>query len=183
MRDALQQQRPAAGARGVDVAADRAPQRGHVGAVDDLALEPVRGHDVAHALHLRVCAARRELGDAVVLADEDQRQVPERGEIDGLVEVPGLDRPVAEEGDRNLVRAAQLGGERIARGQRQIAADDAGRAHQAVGAIDEVHRSAEPLAEPGTTAHQLGHHRLHRSSLGERVPVRPVSAVDAVVGP
>ena len=78
-------------------------------AVHGLALELVRRHDVGDARDLGVRRARRELGEAVVLADEDQRQLPQRRQVDGLVEVAGLDGAVAEEhhGDRSAPRSRQ----------------------------------------------------------------------------
>ena len=48
--------------------------------------------------------------------------------------------------------------------------------------IDQVHRAAEAAAETARAAHQLGHHAGGRSTLGERVPVRAMVAVDGVVG-
>jgi hypothetical protein len=50
-----------------------------------------------------VRGARRELGEAVVLADEHERERPERSEVHGLVEHARLHGAVAEEGDGNRV--------------------------------------------------------------------------------
>ena len=49
---------------------------------------------------------RRELGVPVVLAEEDHRQLPHRGEVDRLVEGAVRDRAVAEERDRDACRRA-----------------------------------------------------------------------------
>ena len=59
--------------------------------------------------------------------------------------------------------------------------DDTRRAHEAVLGVDQVHRPAEPPAEPGVAAHQLGHRALERGALRDRVPVRAVPRVDGVV--
>ena len=105
--EALQQERPAARARRGEVGPERLAHREDVVAVDGRALDPVGRHDVAHALDHGVRRARRELREAVVLAHEDERQLPERREVDGLVEVPGLHGTVAEEDDGHGVLAAQ----------------------------------------------------------------------------
>ena len=79
------------------------------------------------------------------------------------------------------VGAVDARGERVAERERQVAADDAGRAEEAVLEVDEVHRAAEALAEPVGAPHQLGHHALERRALRDRVTVGAVPAVDAVV--
>ena len=76
VRQALEQHRALAGARAGEEAAERLAHRQDVVAVHRLAVEPVRRDDVAHALDFRVRRARRELGEAVVLADENDRQLP-----------------------------------------------------------------------------------------------------------
>ena len=112
---ALEQERAAARARRGEVAAEGVPHGDDVVAVDGVALDVVGRDDVADPLDVRVRRARRELREAVVLAHQDQRQLPERREVDRLVEVPGLHGAVAEEHDRDRVVAAQPRRERAAR--------------------------------------------------------------------
>ena len=88
---------------------------------------------------------------------------------------------VSEEDDRDRVVAAQPRGERAAERDRDGAADDAGRAHEAVLGVDDVHRPAEPAAEPGVASHQLRHQTVERRALRDRVPVRSVARVHGVV--
>src|ERR1019366_8957267 len=126
--------------------------------------------------------ARRELREAVVLADEDHGQPPQRGEVDRLVEMTRLNRSVTEEDDRDLLATAQPRRERAAERQRDVAADDARGAHQAVRDVDEVHRPTEAAAETVAPSHQLGHHPPKRRPLGDRMPVRTMAAVDRVIG-
>ena len=46
--------------------------------------------------------AKRHLGGVlIVLADEENRQIPDRGHVEAFVERPIVDRPIAEEGDGN----------------------------------------------------------------------------------
>ena len=68
---------------------------------------------------------RRAHGIAVVLDDEDDRQLPERGHVEGLVDLALVGRAIAEIGDRHMVVAAILVGEGEARAQRHLRADDA----------------------------------------------------------
>ena len=93
----------------------------------------------------------------------------------------GLHRAVAEEDDRDRVVAAQPRRERAPERDRDVPADDAGRAHEAVLDVDEVHRAAEPAAEPVVAPHQLREHAVERRALRDRMPVRPVPRVDGVV--
>ena len=94
--------------------------------------------------------------------------------------MPGLDRAVAEEHDRDRIVPSQPRGERAPERDRDVAADDAGRAHEPVLDVDEVHRAAEPTAEPAVAPHQLGHRALERRALRDRVAVRAVARVDGV---
>ena len=183
VRQALEEERAAAGARRLEVASERVPHGDDVVPVDGVALDLVGRDHVAHALDVRVRRARRELREAVVLADEDERQLPERREVDGLVEVAGLHRAVAEEDDRDRVLALLPRGQGTSERERDVAADDAGRAHEAVLHVDEVHRAAEPAAQPAVAPHQLGHRPLQRRALRDRVTVRAVPGVDGVVVP
>src|SRR6185437_12218081 len=124
---------------------------------------------------------RRELGEAVVLADEDRRQPPEGGDVHRLDEDPALDGAVAEEDDRDRIRHGEPCGERRAEREWNVAADHAGRAEEPVLAVDQMHRPAEPSAEAGVAAHQLRHHRPHWRALRQRVSVGAVPGVDDVV--
>ena len=97
------------------------------------------------------------------------------------MEVARLDGAVAEQHDRDPIGATQPRRQRVAERERDVPADDAGRAEQTVLGVDQVHRAAEPAAEAVDSTHQLGHHPLKRRALGDRVPVRAVAGVDDVV--
>ena len=62
---------------------------------------------------------RGRLGVAVVLADEDDRQLPDRGQVERLVEGALVGGAVAEEADRDTAGAARLGGQRRAGRERR----------------------------------------------------------------
>ena len=87
--------------------AHRGRGRDDVVAVDRDVVDAVAGGALLE--RRRVLGRRgRELGVAVVLAEEDHRQLPHRGEVDRFVERAVRDRAVAEERDRDaaVVRAA-----------------------------------------------------------------------------
>jgi hypothetical protein len=182
MGQTLEQHRPFARPHRGQKAAERLPDRAGVVSVDGLAVHHVGGDDVADPLDLGVGRAWGELSEAVVLADEDQRQLPERRQVDRLVEITGLHRAVAEEDDGDDVAAADPIGKGGAERQRDVAADHAGGPHQPMLGVDDVHRAAEPVAEPLVAAHQLGQQTIEGGALGDRVSVRAVPAVDGIVG-
>src|SRR5580765_4206385 len=131
MSQALEEERPLAATRlreepgaGLADGADVVP-------VHRQPLEPVRCDDVRDALDRRVRRARRELREAVVLADEDRGQPPEGREVDRLDEDPALDGAVAEEHNGYPIASGQPGGEGASKRERDVAADDAGRAEEA----------------------------------------------------
>ena len=92
-----------------------------------------------------------------------------------------LHRAVAEEHHRDRVVTAQPCGEGAPERDRDVAADDAGRAEEAVLRVDDVHRSAEALAQAGFAPHQLGQQPVERRALRDRVTVGPVPGVHRVV--
>ena len=127
----LDERRPVAGARPGDRLADRRVDREDVVAVDRHGRDAVDAGVVGEVLHLRVGGERRELGVAVVLAEEHDRQPPEARDVQGLVEGAGLAGPVAEEDDRHAIRRFQRGGPGVTQREWQIARDDPGRRHEA----------------------------------------------------
>ena len=88
---------------------DRLADDDDVVAVDDAGGDVVGGRSVCCRVVDRGDGVdRRVLHVEVVLADEQDRQLPDRGEIERLVERPDVRRTVTEEGDGDLVGAAQL---------------------------------------------------------------------------
>ena len=116
----------------------------------------------------------------VVLADEDDGQLPHRRDIERLVELALRDRAVAEEAHRHVALAVELGGERGAARDGQPTAHDAVGAQHADGEVGDVHRPALALAVAVDAAEQLGHHAPDVGALGDAVPVAPVVARHAV---
>src|SRR5439155_838594 len=96
---------------------------------------------------------RRLLGEAdgvlVVLADEDDGELPEPGEREALVEGAHVRRAVAEEAEGHVLLAAVLAPERDAGRDRHVPADDRPAPEEPLGGVEEVHRAAAPAAAPG----------------------------------
>src|SRR6266508_268043 len=97
----------------------------HVVAVDRDAGDVVGGGAVGDVARRAVVADRGGLGEAVVLGDEDHRQLPDRGQVHALVGGALLGRAVAEEARAHRAGALPLGGEPGPARQRRAAPDDA----------------------------------------------------------
>ena len=114
---------------------------------------------------------RRELGVAVVLAEEDHRQLPDRGEVDRLVERAVRDRAVAEERDRDAAVAAQLRGGRRARPRSAGPPPTIPLAPKMpMRRVGDVHRAAAPAVRALVLAHQLGEHPERVRPLARQCP-------------
>src|SRR5215211_82478 len=66
----------------------------------------------------------------------------QRGEVERLAECALVRRAVAEHAQRHVLRAAVVGGQRHAAGEREVAADDPVPAHEAVLEVEHVHGAA-----------------------------------------
>ena len=82
----------------------------------------------------------------VILQNEECGQIPNRGEVEVLVERSAIGRAVAEKTDRDLIGAAQFRRERGAGDQAEAARDDAIGAEHAHREIGDVHRAALAFA-------------------------------------
>ena len=133
-------------------------------------------------LDRRDAADRRILHVEVVLAAEDHRQLPHRGEIQRLVEGADVGGAVAEEADRNVLVAAVLRAPRRAAGDRQMRADDGVRAHDAVLGRGQVHRAALAAHQAVVALHEFAQHLLDRDAAGERMGVAPIGAEREIAG-
>ena len=121
----------------------------------------------------------RAHGVAIVLADEEHRQRPQRREVHGLVELALGRRALAEEAGGDMRRAAHLVGQRQAHRQRQAAADDGIAAIEAVRGVEQVHRAAAPARGAGRLAIHLGHDLVHRHAAHQRMAVLAIGGDDA----
>ena len=123
----------------------------------------------------------RELGVAVVLAEEDHRQLPDRGEVDRFVERAVRDRAVAEERDRDAAVVAQLRRGRGAHRDRQARRRRSRwrRRCRASGRRCASSRRARGSC-PASLRHQLGEHPERVEALREAVAVAAMGRRDHV---
>ena len=179
----LEQGGPLLASRAVDRLGERPAHGQQVHPVHVAAGDPVGAAALVEVLYRRGAIERRAHAVAIVLDHEDDRQVPEPAHVERLVEGALVDGPVAEEADHDLVGLAQADGVAHARGERQVAADDAVPAEVAARHVVEVHAAALAAADAGGAAPQLRHQRPRVGPAGERVAVVAVGAEEVVVGP
>ena len=161
---------------------DGVPHDHDVVAVDQLGRDAVRGGAVGgRVVHGGHRGDRRVLHVEVVLADEQHRESPHRGEVERLVEGADVGRPVAEEGDGDLLGAAQHRRPGRPDGHREVGTDDGVRPEHAPLGLGQVHGSALGLAQPGRPAHQFGQTFLRRGPAGHRVVVAAIGGEHVVV--
>jgi hypothetical protein len=118
----------------------------------------------------------------IVLAHEHDRQLPQRRDVQRLVELALRGGAVAEEAGGHAALALDLGGERRAAGDGQPPAHDAVRAQHAHREVGDVHGAALPLGVAVHAAEELGHHAPDVGALGDAVAVAAVGARHAVPG-
>src|SRR5262249_1259005 len=173
---ALQQCRAATAAGATDGVAGRLVDRQDVVAINldagHTVGRPARG-DIGIARRVLKRHLRREL---IVLANEQDRQLPDGRQVDPLVERAIVDRPVAEEGDTNAITLQQLETVSGARCLEDARADDPAGAHQPDFRREQVHAAAAALRAAGSAAEQLGEQLARRDALRQGVPVPAVRA-------
>ena len=177
----LEERRPGSLARPLERPCDGCLDREHVVPVDDLAGHPVPGGAFGEILDGALGPPAGRERELVVLADEDDRQRPGRGEVHALVSGALAGGPVAEERDRRLPGPLQLGGEGSSARVRQPGADDPVAAEDVQGQVGDVHRAAEALAVARPLPEHLRHHPAEVGSGRDQVAVRAVVADEEVV--
>jgi len=110
----------------------------------------------------------------VVLQHVDDRQLPQRGQVQRLGERALLGRAVAEEAQHHLSLPADLRRVRGPGGLRDALPDDPGRAQEPALGIGQVHRAAVAAAQPGGPPVDLGHHRVRIAAQDQGVAMAPV---------
>ena len=134
----------------------------HVHAVDDLRRDAVAARlEVDVRLGLRALE-RGPHGVEVVLAQEHDRQLPERREVERLVELALGRRALAEEARGHARPLLHRVGQREADGHGQAGGDDREAAVEVPLGVEEVHRPAAAAAAAVRLAEELGHERARR---------------------
>src|SRR5437773_10073330 len=152
----------------------------HVVAVHDLRLHRVAARAHRHVLDRERPVERRPHGVLVVLADEDDGELPEPGEREALVEGAHVRRAVAEEAEGHVLLAAVLAPERDAGRDRHVPTDDRPAPEETPGGVEEVYRAAAPAAAPGRAPEELGHRAPRVTGAREVVRVLAVGGDDVV---
>ena len=177
----LDQRRPTAAPGNGDSVGDHRADRMDVVAVNHDRRQPVRrGLVSGRARGGDHRADRGVLHVLVVLADEQHRQLPDRREIDRLVERADVHRTVTEEADGDRIGLLDLAGPGQPARDRQVRTDNGVGAVVAVLHAGDVHRATLAGADPACLAQQFGEDRLRRGTAGEGMGVAAVGA-DRVV--
>ena len=127
-----------------------------------------------------LCCGRRKLRVAVVLAEEDDRESPNRRKVHGLVERTLCNCSVSEEGNGHPIVCSELGGSGGADCDRKPSSDDPVGAKDADIGVGDVHRSPTPVVRAVCFAHQLGEHPDGFETLCQTVAVATVVRGDDV---
>ena len=124
---------------------------------------------------------RRAHGIAVVLAYEQNRQLPESGEIQTLVELAFRRRAVAKEAGGDLSPALHLVGQCQPHREGQAAAHDRIATVETVPASNRCIEPPRPPAGAFLFAVHFGHHGAHRDAADQRLAVLAISRHNGVV--
>ena len=162
---------------------------GRLGAdfVDVVAVDDVPGHVVAFGA-LREAArvgGRAFLGSAhrvaVVLDDEDDREVPEGGQVVGFMDRALVDGAVTHVDEAATLQSHVFDGVGEAGAEGGLAPDDAVAAPVVLIRGEVVHRAALTLGAAGDAAGQFGHAFVHAHADHQAVAVVAVTRDDMVV--
>ncbi len=117
---------------------------------------------------------------AVVLAEIDDGQLPQRGQVQRLVERAFIHRAIAKEGQRDIALLLILDAEAHAGGDDELRADDGLAAQQPMLGAVHVHRAALAATTAGHFAVQLCHDSAWLDTLGDGMPVLAIAAEDVI---
>src|SRR6185295_14033917 len=156
------------------------PHRQNVHAVDLHA-----GYAVGLAAQMEV-GPRRGALDAgthavlVVLDDVDDRQLPQRRHVEGLVHLALIDGTVAEIGDADAAVIPVSVAEGEAGAERHLGSDNAMAAVELFLAAEHVHGAALAPGIAAAPSRELGHHAFGVHAAGQHVAVIAIAGDNAV---
>ena len=159
----------------------RAAHREHVHAVD---LQARNAEAVAALVELVLGRGAVDRGAhriLVVLDHEDDRQLPQLGHVEALVDLALIGRAVAEIGEADAAIRFIFVPEGEPGAERDLGADDAVAAVESVLDAEHVHRAALALGDAGCAAGQLGHDHFGVDAVSEHVAVVAIAGDDAVL--
>jgi hypothetical protein len=143
----------------------------YVLSVDDLTRNPVAAGAQGDVAHRGRTLERRGRRVEVVLAEIDDRQLPDGRHVQALVEGPLVARTIAEEAETNIVRPARPRTQPGTRRHRNSRADDPRLTQAADTEVGEMHRAPLPTADAVPAAEELGHQRTQRGALADGMAV------------
>jgi hypothetical protein len=123
--------------------------------VDDAPFDAVAQRFVGDVLARVLFGGRRRQAVLVVLDDEQDRKLPDRGEVDRFVEVAFAGRAVSGERRRDALFAAKLRGQRQAVRDREHRAQMRDHADDAMLERSEVKGAVAPLGEAPLLSEEL----------------------------
>src|SRR5215510_2256788 len=129
----------------------------------------------------RISLARCPRAGAVVFADEQDGQTPQRRDVQRLEADAFFQRPVAEEDGREGAFLALTAGIAAADAGRDAAANDARGGEKPELGIAEVKRDAAPAVEPRGTAKNLRHGAAGIAAAREHMTMIAVGRGDVVL--
>src|SRR6185437_154242 len=181
IRQQLEQYRTFAATALIDGPPAGCKDRQNIVAVHRLTAKAVGGSPVRYAgiLHHEIHVGRRAI--QVVLADEDDRQIPDGRHVDALVKRALGNRAITEEAGHYLVLFAHLERERHSRGERDSAGDDGDAGNHSFRHVADMHRAAAALAASRLGAKELIEELLCRQALRKRVTVAAKRRSDPVL--
>ena len=122
-------------------------------------------------------------GVLIVFDDVDDRQTPELGHVEALVDLPLVGRAIAEVGEADLAVVAVLVGQRKARAQTHLRADDPVPAIKSRLDRKHVHGSTLSTGRAPDPAGEFSHHPSRIPATGQHMAVVTVAGDHLVAGP
>ena len=147
---------------------------------DAYARNAVPSSAVCNPLHRSGFGLGHGDGPMVVFTNEDDRQLPHRSQVQGLVEGTLVGRTFTKEGHRHPVFAHLFGGQRRTTGNRHAGTNDAA-ATELVRVVKQVHMTALAFTQPRDLAKHFSRHGVERHAFGDGEVMRPVCTHHCVV--
>lgn len=117
----------------------------------------------------------------IVLADQNRRQIPKRGNIQGLEQLSLIRRTITVQRERHRPVLGVLLREGQATTQRHLSPDDAVTAVKPSLLLVEVHRASLSFGAPGLSSHKLREDLEKGPAAAEERAVVAVSSDDAIL--
>ena len=120
-------------------------------------------------------------GKAVVLAEEDHRQLPEDRQIDRFIVHAAGGRRLAVIADGDLLRVAELCGKRQAGRDGEAVAEHAVASRNAELRRERVHHAARSAVRPAGLEEKIAHDGVERNTLRQQRPDAAVGIIHKIV--